>query len=299
MKLVTWYIRGLNKIPIQKEVKRFIRSNKISMIALLEHKINKKKAIQIIRKITTGWDWLANYEHSSKRRIWLLWDANEIECLELGKSSQFTHTAVHIKSMNMRFDFTAVYGLHTLEDRRYLWRDLADINIRQQGPWLIMGDYNAIRSGEDRPIENPVQELEVRDFNSFIDDNALVEMRTNGRNFTWTNGHTYNKIDRALANAEWMLKMLYLEVWVMDPGCSDHSPLNVSFEDNEEKVPKPFKFLNHLAEHKDFLALVSGAWQGSNEDNTMKDVWKRLKRVKQAMKELNNTEYNAVGDKIK
>ncbi|XP_070039252.1 uncharacterized protein [Nicotiana tomentosiformis] len=134
-----------------------------------------------------------------------------------------------------------------------------------------MGDYNAIRSGEDRPIGNLVQELEVRDFNSFIDDNALVEMRTNGRNFTWTNGHTYNTIDRALVNAEWMLKMLYLEVWVMDPGCSEHSPLNVSFEDNEEKFPKPFKFLNHLAEHKDFLALVSGAWQGSNEDNTMKD----------------------------
>ncbi|XP_075091688.1 uncharacterized protein LOC142171877 [Nicotiana tabacum] len=201
--------------------------------------------------------------------------------------------------MDMRFDFTAFYGLHTLEERRYLWRDLADINIRQKGPWLIMGDYNAIRSGEDRPIGNPVQELEVRDFNSFIDDTALVEMRTNGRNFTWTNGRTYSKIDRALVNAEWMLKMPYLEVWVMDPGCSDHSPLNVSLEDNEEKVPKPFKFLNHVAEHKDFLALVSGAWQGSNEDNTMKDVWKILKRVKQAMNELNNTEYNVVGDKIK
>ncbi|XP_070056687.1 uncharacterized protein [Nicotiana tomentosiformis] len=165
----------------------------------------------------------------------------------------------------------SIYGLHTLEDRRYLWRDLADINIRQQGPWLIMGDYNAIRSEEDRLIGNLVQELEVRDFNSFIDDTALVEMRTNGRNFTWTNGHTYSKIDRALVNTEWMLKMPYLEVWVMDLGCSDHSPLNVSFEDNEEKVPKPFKFLNHLVEHKDFLALVSGAWQESNEDNTMKD----------------------------
>ncbi|XP_070050288.1 uncharacterized protein [Nicotiana tomentosiformis] len=199
----------------------------------------------------------------------------------------------------MGFNFTAVYGLHTLENRRCLWRDLDGINIVQQGLWLIMGDYNTIRPGEDRPIGNPVQELEIRNFNSFIDDTALVEMRTSGRNFTWTNGHTCSKIDRALVNVEWMLQMTCLEVWVMDPRCFDHSPLNITFEDNEDKVPKPFKFLNHLAEHKDFLSIVSGAWQGSNEDSTMKDVWKRLKKVKQGMKDLKNAEYSAVGDKIK
>lgn len=85
----------------------------------------------------------------------------------------------------------------------------------------------------------------------------------------------------------------------MDPGCSDRSPLSITFEDNEDKVPKPFKFLNHLVEHKDFLSIVSVAWQGSNEESTMKDVWKRLKKVKQAMKKLNNTKYIAVREKIK
>lgn len=58
-----------------------------------------------------------------------------------------------------------------------------------------MGDYNAIRSEEDRPIDNHVQDVEMRDFNSFIDDTGLVKMRTKGRNFIWTNGHTYSRID--------------------------------------------------------------------------------------------------------
>lgn len=74
--------------------------------------------------------------------------------------------------------------------------------------------------------------------------------------------------------------------------------MSVTLEEKEEIVPKSFKFLNHLTEHKDFLKIVKGAWKESNEDNVMKDVWNRLKKVKQAMKELNTKEYNVVGDKI-
>ncbi|XP_075086529.1 uncharacterized protein LOC142169193 [Nicotiana tabacum] len=151
-----------------------------------------------------------------------------------------------------------------------------------------MEDYNAIRSWEDRPIGNTVQELEIMDFNNFIDDIALVEMRTSGRSFTWTNGHTYSKIDRALVNAEWMLQMPHLEVRLMDPVCSDHSSLSITFEDNEDKDPKLLKFLNQLTEHKDFLTIVSGAKEVSNGLNIMKDVCKRLKQVNQAMKDLNS-----------
>lgn len=64
-----------------------------------------------------------------------------------------------------------------------------------------MGDYNAIKSVEDRTVGNPVQELEVRDFNKFIEGTGLTEMKTSGRNFKWMNGHTYSKIDIALINA--------------------------------------------------------------------------------------------------
>lgn len=84
----------------------------------------------------------------------------------------------------------------------------------------------------------------------------------------------------------------------MDPGCSDHSPLSITFEDKEESRLKPFKFLNHLADHKDFMQIVNKAWKGNNRDNKMRDVWERLKKVKEAMKKLNVDEYNAVGGRI-
>ncbi|XP_075104448.1 uncharacterized protein LOC142178559 [Nicotiana tabacum] len=161
-----------------------------------------------------------------------------------------------------------------------------------------MGDYNTIRGQEDRPVGKPVQEAEVRDLNEFMEQNGLTEIRIVGRRFTWTNGHTYSRIDRAIVNIVWMLQIPQLEVRVMDPGCSDHSPLSIKFEENAERESRPFKFLNHLAEHKEFLARVKEAWQKGNEQNKMKDVWCRLKRVKQSMKVLNRAEYNKVDNKI-
>ncbi|XP_070027760.1 uncharacterized protein LOC142170514 [Nicotiana tabacum] len=267
-------------------------------MAILEHKVKEQKVNQTMKRITTDWEWAANYEFSSKGRIWLVWDVMEVECVVKEKSEQFIHANVLVKDMNMKFDFTAVYGLHTLEDRRKLWMDLLQIKSNIQEAWLIMGDFNAIRSKEDRPTGNPVQEGKVKDFNNFVDDAILTEMRINGREFTWTNGHTYSRIDRALVNDKWTLTMPQLEVWVMDPGCSDHSPLNITFIDKEESGPKPFKFLNHLADHKDFLEIVNKAWIGGWTGDKMKDVWEKLKRVKIAMKKLNAEEYNAVGGRI-
>ncbi|XP_019256569.1 PREDICTED: uncharacterized protein LOC109235000 [Nicotiana attenuata] len=265
----------------------------------IPHKIKERKAMQIIRKITPGWACLDNYEYSSRGRIWLLCDSSEIDCIELERSSQIIHNSVYVRRLDMRFTFTIVYGLHSVEDRRILWNEQTSLHSIQQGPWLIMGDYNTIRSGEDRPLGNLVQQMEIRDFNDLIESTGLTKMKTSGRRFTWTNGHTYSRFDRALINAEWMLAMPHLEVWVMDPHCSDHSSRSITLEEDEDHRPKPFKFLNHLAEHDEFVKIVSEAWERPQEQNIMRNVWHKLKRVKQAMKVLNNNEYNALGDRIK
>ncbi|XP_075092574.1 uncharacterized protein LOC142172785 [Nicotiana tabacum] len=214
MKLITWNIRGLNKAARQKEVKWFLTSNKVYIIAILEHKIKKLNADQVTRRIAPGWKYMDNYEQSSKGRIWILWDPSEIECKEMCKTDQLIHTSVYAKMLDTQFNFTVVYGLHKIEHKKCLWSELVRIHLVHQGAWLVMGDYNAIREGEDRPVGNPVQEAEN-------------------------------------------------EVWVMDPHCSDHSPLSIGLDINEEKNAKPFKFLNHLAEHDNFLKIVDEAWRQS------------------------------------
>ncbi|KAH0724791.1 hypothetical protein KY284_000656 [Solanum tuberosum] len=134
-----------------------------------------------------------------------------------------------------------------------------------------MGDYNAILRAEDRPQGSQVQDIEVKDFNEFLNDTGMHELKTVGGTYTWSNGHTCSRIDRALVNADWMLQMPTMEVTILRSGVSDHSPLK--------------------------MVLDEQAWQGENK-RSMKKVWRKLKRVIRVIKVLNNTKFKGVRDKI-
>ena len=78
---------------------------------------------------------------------------------------------------------------------------------------------------------------------------------------------------------------------------SDHSPLKMVLDEVSHKKYKAFRFFNCIAEHERFLPLVKQAWQGE-DIGSMKEVWRKLKRVIRVIKVLNNTEFRGVIDKI-
>ncbi|PHT81296.1 hypothetical protein T459_14311 [Capsicum annuum] len=123
-----------------------------------------------------------------------------------------------------------------VDSKKLLWVKLKQIESSQQGPWLAMGDFNAIQKVEHRLIGSTVQEAEIKDFESFLIENNILVLRTTGREFSWTNGHTYTMIDWALVNISWMLDMPTSEVILLDPGYSDHSPLSLSFAKEDTRV---------------------------------------------------------------
>lgn len=50
MKLITWNTRGLNKLHKQKELKVFMKVNKVSIIAIIEHKVEENITSRIVQK---------------------------------------------------------------------------------------------------------------------------------------------------------------------------------------------------------------------------------------------------------
>ncbi|XP_060200122.1 uncharacterized protein LOC132628354 [Lycium barbarum] len=276
--LASRHIRGLNKAYKQNELKNFIRGNKVALIAVIEHRVKQHNAERTIREITQSWGWCHNYDSSNKERIWVLWDPGLVNFVEISKTAQFIHGIVQINTMRMEFSFTAIYGLRTIADRKVLWADLRNIAAQQQGPWLAMRDYNTILSEKDGELGNPVQEVEIRDFGDFLLDTGMTEMRTVGRSFTWTNGHTFSRIDRAIINADWAMRYCHLEATFMDHGFSDHSPLAIKLEEQRDGG----------------LKTIQKQVRGS----AMERVWCKLKFIKGKMKQLNRTEYGGVAEKI-
>lgn len=167
------------------------------------------------------------------------------------------------------------------------------------GPWIFMGDFNAILHGDDKANGNVVQESEIKDFKEFLENTGLCELKTVGREYTWTNGHVFSRIDKALINPIWMTTMSQLEVEILDPGCSDHSPLVIDFYEPDRKKPRAFKFLNHLVHHYSFMDSVQRGWDKPVFGDHMKQVWGMLKNVKGEMKNLHTKEFSNVEQRIR
>lgn len=149
------------------------------------------------------------------------------------------------------------------------------------------GEYNAIRAVEDRVNGGIPTESELRDFNEFLEDAGMTTLRASGREYTWTNVNTYNTIDCGLVDAWWIMTMALHELFIMDPGCSDHSPLSLYLAQDEDTRPRPFKFLNHVAGHEKCPKTIGEVWTKRRGRCRMANIWRNLKHVKQAMKQCN------------
>ncbi|XP_019262827.1 PREDICTED: uncharacterized protein LOC109240616 [Nicotiana attenuata] len=148
--------------------------------------------------------------------------------------------------------------------------------------WVIWDstqlDYTLIRTHEQFILGKPVQEVETRDFKQFLLDAKVDELKTVGRQYTWTNNHVHSRIDRILVNAEWIQKCLNMEGMSMNPGFSDRCPLSVSFDTSSQAVQ-----LN---------------WRPRNGRHTMLTVWSKLKKLKVALKQMNKEESSGIDNKI-
>lgn len=91
MKLVSWNIRGLNKSYKQNEMQRYIKEHNISILDIIEHRVQEKYSQKIIQKIAPKWEWCANYDSGDKGRIWVIWDPNKIKFTMLGYKPQYIH----------------------------------------------------------------------------------------------------------------------------------------------------------------------------------------------------------------
>lgn len=52
------------------------------------------------------------------------------------------------------------------------------------GPWLCMRDFNIVLHITDRTNGNPIHENETRDFQEFLNETNMTEIRAVVRNYT-------------------------------------------------------------------------------------------------------------------
>lgn len=72
MKLIAWKDRKLNKYHRQRELRKFLYEHNINLLAMVEHKVNKKHGEAIIKRVVKGWSRVANHNSQDKGRMLVL-----------------------------------------------------------------------------------------------------------------------------------------------------------------------------------------------------------------------------------
>ncbi|XP_010694718.1 uncharacterized protein LOC104907481 [Beta vulgaris subsp. vulgaris] len=278
----SWNVRGLNDPLKIKEVKSFLVVNKLNIFALTETRVKLANKDRIRKKFGGSWQWGDNYSHSSKGRIWLAWKHALIQVEILFTTEQVIHALNTDKNSQYKMLFTAIYGLHNIEDRKPLWTTLQ--NITHNLEWIIMGDFNSVLESDDRINGNPVTNAETEDFRHMLDKTDLMVVKGIGGTYTWSNkregvDRIFSRIDRCLCNATWFAQHTHTVVEIKNQSVSDHHPLLVH--------------LNQQHHHA-----VSEAWRQKGAASSLDDIWLKLKDVSKALKQLQITHYANVSEKI-
>ncbi|CAK8532778.1 unnamed protein product [Lathyrus sativus] len=190
---------------------------------------------------------------------------------------------------NFLFWLTALYALNRLEQRRVLWKDIAIIHAQQQGPWVLMGDFNNVIHINDRIGGNDVTETKYTDICSMMDNVGLFEKESKGSYYTWSNNHTagtiYSRIDHVLANVEWLQQHTDITLHILPPSVLDHSLLLMTGTANvHNQYRKPiFRFYNCIMDFEGYSALVEKNWNVPIVGNPMFILCNKLMRLQPAL----------------
>lgn len=161
-----WNIRGLNDPLKQREVKSFIRLNKINIFGFVETRVRQPNFAKISKAVAPSWCFVQKYHASTLGRIWVGWDPNIHTVQVISSSDQAIHCQISLVQDNIQFKCSIIYATNLLNDRLVLWNQLKNLaSSFCNSPWILLGDFNNVRLTV-RDLEVVLVHLKL--FQSFI-----------------------------------------------------------------------------------------------------------------------------------
>ncbi|XP_022040053.1 uncharacterized protein LOC110942586 [Helianthus annuus] len=261
--------------------------------AITETHVNASNVYKVCKKVCPMWSWASNAACCSKgTRIMVGWDANLVDVMILAQSDQVVHTQILFKVDQKTLFCSLVYADNQYKNRRDLWKNLCmHHSFMRDKPWVIMGDFNCSLFLDDTLSGSSTNSIGMADFNECVNAIEVFDINSLGLHYTWTNKQqkhraVFKKIGRILGNTK------FIDLFPAAAACfhpyrlSDHTPCILVLSNVTRDKPKPFKFVNLLAEKKEFKEEVTRIWDMDIPGVSMFQVVKKLKLLKTLMRKL-------------
>ncbi|XP_061366248.1 uncharacterized protein LOC133309482 [Gastrolobium bilobum] len=239
-----------------------VSASDIQVLALLKTRMSGKKAEKIYKKMAFDsqfhQDPIGFYGG-----ICILWNQAAVEVKIIEVHHQFIHTKLFWKDQNKEELFTVVYGSPRKMERKGMWDSLIRLKNNINGPWALMGDFNAyLRPSEKKGGGEPNWKA-TQEFQDCLDTCGLADLAFKGPSFTWRRGNLQERLDRAVANEDWLIQFQDRMVSHLNFNGSDHRPIVLGQQvfPRENKGQKPFKFLASWLTYEEFDSIVKFSWE--------------------------------------
>jgi len=132
----------------------------------------------------------------------IMWDNKEVEVWSSVSRQHFLLIHGRFVKSNEEFHLVNVYAPCGSRDKEALWVSLsAQLMLLRGKRVCVCGDFNVVRNMEERrSVRGEHVSNNHATFNSFIEDNGLLDLPLFGRIFTWFkgDGSSMSRIDRFL-----------------------------------------------------------------------------------------------------
>ena len=186
-KVLCWNVRGLNSETRQNEVRAKIDESECAIICLQETKCESFDWKLIRKFCPKRFDCFAiSPSVGASGGILVLWNSSVFygQLVETNRFSvSVNFTSVH---NNESWTMVSVYGPCAGEERDRFVDWLYNLHIPTMANWLIIGDFNFIRTQENRNKPGGNQS-DMFLFNEIIGHLGLLELPLKDRTYTWSN----------------------------------------------------------------------------------------------------------------
>ena len=180
------------------------------------------------------------------------------------------------------------------------------LNSKPKLPWCCFGDFNELLEVKEKNGGAQRSHNLMQSFRDVLDDCRFVDLGYSGPEFTW-NGRRHGewiweRLDRGVANYDWLARYPTGRVTHLHCYSSDHRPILLALDPNGESQKwkqKPFRFEAMWVTDSECGNTVSRAWSHQCENGTpMFTVANKLKRCKKHLKKWSKEHFGNVKKQI-
>ncbi|XP_026411021.1 uncharacterized protein LOC113306280 [Papaver somniferum] len=236
-------------------------------------------------------DVIHNSTATNKGNICLLWSASIKDPVVVSITKQ---------AITVDIGGQLVTGVHadslTL-NRRSLWEDLTVISSLNK-PWIIIGDFNAVFSMEEKKGGRKPLTTAMLDFNNCIQNCEIIQAPKTGLEFSWCNNRAGKKrivcnLDKAFYNMQCLEAYPSWGYKVGTIGIFDHSPMFGANVTLPKPSNVPFRALKVWMTREGFKKVIEESWKIEVRGNLGFIFLTKLKHLKVTIK---NWNWNVFGD---